>query len=451
MYVGQPGDMFYDQTTGQLKISDGTTPGGSYVTLVIATPTQVGGIKAGPGANVGTDGTLTIDTTGLPLSIGNLSIVRANISTTNANQDLNLISNGTGNVNLLGNLQLFSTIGSSNYGFLKTPILAVNNNGNVITNGNLITNGKTIHNGNVIVFGNLLQTGATIQSGPSTFIVTPTASQSSLEITSDTNGAFQPPQNAGVVLHTTGPTDGNAGRVYFDSVNNASIIAGRRYNGNIASPTQILANQDIVRYAGTPYSSSGWPAIGPARMAYVANEDITSTNQGGRIEFWTTPNGAVASTSIQRTVTIDPAIGITSNLGVTAVGNVSAANINVATSGTLTTPRIILNDGGVRQLTGNTAVTLDFITDSMVSLTNPSGTVTITLANYVAGAIIRFIYSSATARAINLGVAGAVNSTTGATSIGTAGGGIGPNQSVILTYYCVGGTAATTYVSASYA
>jgi hypothetical protein len=113
---------------------------------------------------------------------------------------------------------------------------------------------------------------------------------------------------------------------------------------------------------------------------------------------------------------------------------------------------MVFNNGGIRQLTGNTTVTLDFTTDSMVSLTNPTNTVTITLANYTAGAIVRFIYSSATARNINMGVAAAVNSTTGTANItGTGGGALyGANQSVILTYYCVGGTAATTYVSASY-
>jgi hypothetical protein len=44
------------------------------------------------------------------------------------------------------------------------------------------------------------------------------------------------------------------------------------------------------------------------------------------------------------------------------------------------------------------------------------------------------------------------SSTDGAANItGTGGGALyGPNQAVILTYYCVGGTAATTYVAASY-
>jgi len=120
VYVGQPGDMFYDPLTGQMKISDGTTPGGHYVTLVVATSTQVGGIKAGPGANVSSDGTLTIDTAGLPLSIGDLDIFGSNISTVNANENLNLLSNGTGAVNIVGNLHVHTTAQGADY---PTPIL----------------------------------------------------------------------------------------------------------------------------------------------------------------------------------------------------------------------------------------------------------------------------------------------------------------------------------------
>ena len=158
--------------------------------------------------------------------------------------------------------------------------------------------------------------------------------------------------------------------------------------------------------------------------------------------------GNVTASNIIATTTYSNAIGTTA----TYTGNVTAGNIAVSALGTLSTPRVILNDGGIRQLTGNTAVTLDFSTDSMVSLTNPTNAVTITLANYTAGAVVKFIYSSATARTINLGVAAAVNSTTGGTTLLSTGPGapIGNNQSVILTYYCVGGTAATTYVSASY-
>ena len=71
-YIGHAGRLFYDSDNGVIKLSDGATPGGVFIPYNIATETTIGGIKAGAGANVASDGTLTIDTSGLPLSIGNL-------------------------------------------------------------------------------------------------------------------------------------------------------------------------------------------------------------------------------------------------------------------------------------------------------------------------------------------------------------------------------------------
>ena len=526
-YVGSHGNLFYDEATGLLRISDGVTPGGHVLTINPATTTVVGGIKAGAGANVSIDGTLTIDTTGLPLSIGNLYITAANISTTNANQDLNLLTNGTGNINLIGNLRVQTT----SAGLYSTPVFEVDNRGNLTVNGNLITNGGTylvgtttfvgpaVHEGNLVTNGNLItvgssyfqgnitevgnllvignainngnsvfnglstfngntvrngdtvsngnitwngntttngvavNNGATIFNGNTTFVVaTQNSVEGAVEITGDTNGLWQTPVTTGVMLHVTGQAS-LPSRVYNDAMNNYALYVGRRFDGTMSAPTAVQANEDIVRFAGGVYTSTGWANIGPSRISIVSSENQTGTNQGGRIEFWTTANSAgPAYANIQRIASVDAAVGFQATQFTTA-GNVTAGNIAVSASGTLSTPRVILTDGGVRQLTGNTAVTLDFSTDSMVSLTNPTGTVTITLANYTAGSIIRFIYSSATARTINLGVAAAVNSTTGGTTLLSTGGGgapVGPNQSVILTYYCVGGTAATTYVSASY-
>ena len=337
--------------------------------------------------------------------------------------------------------------------------------------------GNSFVTGATTVTGNITVTGNSIQTGQSIFVVsTSSSTQGAVEITSDINRQWQTPVNTGVMLQVTGQPN-TISRVYNDALGNYALYNGRRFEGTVASPTGVQGNIDLVRYAGTAYNSSGWSNIGPARMTIVTNEIQTATNQGGRIEFWTTANSAgPAYSTITRTATIDPALGVTATgfvtagnvtasniiatttysnaIGTTATytGNVTAGNIAVSALGTLSTPRVILNDGGIRQLTGNTAVTLDFSTDSMVSLTNPTNAVTITLANYTAGAVVKFIYSSATARTINLGVAAAVNSTTGGTTLLSTGPGapIGNNQSVILTYYCVGGTAATTYVSASY-
>jgi hypothetical protein len=396
-YVGQYGDMFYDEGVGLLKISDGSTPGGHFVSVVPATSTVVGGIKAGPGANVATDGTLTINTAGLPLSFGDFTATNGNLFVVNPNEDMNILTNGTGNINLVGNLRIQTTSSGPYY---TTPVLSVDNAGNLIVNGNLITNGHSyfigseVNTGNVTVNGNLIVngpsyftgnvaeignltvtgnavnngfstfngnvtttgnlnivgnlyqtgnnvvTGSLIQYGTTTMVVsTASSTQGAVEITGDPTGLSQTPVNTGVMLHVTGQT-GQVGRVYNDSIANYSLYVGRRFEGTMASPTGVQGNVDLLRVAGTPYTSAGWANIGPARITFTTNEIQTGTNQGGRIEFWTTANASgPAYSTVSRTATIDPALGITtigltSSDGIVASGNVTVGNTVVYSTAT---------------------------------------------------------------------------------------------------------------------
>ena len=637
-YVGKIGRLFYDNTDGILKISDGHTPGGVRITYPPATTTTIGGIKAGPGANVSVDGTLTIDTTGLPLSIGNLSFVDTTISVATANQNLILAANGTGNVDLVGNVN-FHTTASPN----SDPLFSVDNFGNVIVNGrlnvigqsyfignetnfgNIVINGQTTFNGATIINGDTTRTGNTIQSGAvtitgnainngystfngrttfngdvvhtgnieitgvttnnglsvfngdltiagnarivgntnitgntlvtgqttvtgntlvtgnttvvgqttvtgntlvtgqttvtgntlvtgnttvigqtyltgnsyvtgntfvtgtttvtgntyvtgqvttitgntylqgnsfvtgtisitgnsvqtglSTFIVsTPNASEGAVEITGDLTGNSQTLVNPGGMLHITGQY-GMPSRVYNDGQNNYPAYIGRRFNGNVTTPTQVLNNQDVLRVGGTAYTSTGWQGNGIARISMLANEDQTSTNQGSRIEFWLTPNGN-SSSNIANVVVLT-----SSTMSVNA-------NVAVGANSTLTTPRLIINDGGIRTINGGIWANVSFATDSMVLAYNPAGAgavpFTVNLSNYQAGAVVRLhIRVGNTSRDINYGISGVDNSSTGATSWN--GNGIGStdisNTTVELVYTCYDGTAANTYVAVTH-
>ena len=532
-FVGQAGRLFYDGTNGLLKISDGITPGGANIQLPVATTTRLGGIKAGAGANVATDGTLTIDTTGLPLSIGNLSFVNTTISVATANQNLILATNGSGNVDLVGNVN-FHTTASPN----SDPLFSVDNFGNVIVNGklnvngetkfvgnvehlgNLLINGTTTNNGasvfngdltiagnarivgntnvtgNTTVNGNTLVTGYTtvtgtttvigntyvtgtttvigntyvtgqvttitgntylqgnsfvtgtisitgnsVQTGLSTYIVsTLNATQGAVEITGNASGLYQTPVNSGVMLQVTGQPN-LPGRIYNDGQNNYAVYVGRRYNGNITVPSQVLNNQDVARYGGTAYTSGGWFGNGIARISIVANEDQTLTNQGSRIEFSVTPNGSNSS-SISNVVTLTSSLMSVNT------------NIAVGANSTITTPRVVINNGGLRIINGGIWANVSFASDSMVLAYHPSGAgtvpFTVNLSNYTAGATITVqIRLDNTSRDINYGVATGENSSTAATSYN--GNGIGStdisNSTIQLLYTCYDGTAANTYVA----
>ena len=401
-YVGQAGRLFYDGVTGVLKISDGITPGGSNVQLPVATTTLLGGIKAGPGANVATDGTLTIDTTGLPLSIGNIQITNSTISATNANADLNLVSNGTGNVELVGNVQ-FSTTAE---GVSGSPYFTASGDGQITM-----------------------------------YVPVSDANTGAVRIIGSTTGDSETPGITGAMLHVTG-NFGIPNRIYYDGNGDYVSWVARRWNGNLVAQTQVLAGQDVLRINATAYNLGGMPNVAIAQISLSSLENQTTTAQGSKIGFTVTPIGSSAASRVEvANVTVAYGLGAT---------KITTGNINVGTSGTVTTPRMVFNDGGVRSVSGGTAATVDFSADSMILWYVPSGTATVTLANYTAGATVRLhIRLGATSRDINYGVALGDNSSTSATSFNGSGGGSTDisNSTMQLVYTCYDGTAANTYVS----
>ena len=158
------------------------------------------------------------------------------------------------------------------------------------------------------------------------------------------------PQNQGVMLHLTGETTTPA-RVYNDGINNYAAFVGRRINGNVDAPTQVLANSIVSRYAATPYNSAGWPAISTARIDLVTTEDQTNTNQGTEIQFWTTANGTNTTSQVMSVTNNDIKI----NGDLAATGNATfSTNINyenhITVSGTTYDAQIVIDDIGANNV-----------------------------------------------------------------------------------------------------
>lgn len=427
-YVGHVGRLFYDSNNGVIKISDGVTPGGTFIPYNIATASTVGGIKVGPGANVAVDGTLTIDTAGLPLSFGNLSVVDTTMSTVNPNADLILASNGTGNVELVGNIQFHTTASPSSEAFFTAS-----------------------------------------SDGQITILVPATDPfAGAVKIVGSTTGNVSPPLNSGVMLQLTG-NNNDASRFYNDAIGGFAAFVGRRINGNLSFPTAVQAGEEIIRISSTGHDGNSVPGTGTGRIVYQAKETYTTTARGTNVSIWST---AIGSTVLTKTATFDVESGVTltkatvqGNLTVggsivgnavattatlgsaTVSGNVSAGNVTVNANGTLTTPRIVYSGTGVRAIQDGIYANLQFGIDSIVHCYNPSGDLTVNINSYAAGAQITLIISMDTRRTINFGVPTARNSTTGATSLPSTS--LVSPQSVQLTYTCVDGTAANTYVAVS--
>lgn len=365
-YVGHKGRLFYDDTNGLIRISDGITPGGAIVqnpalaassiapppapfegmlwynptskelwayhagsfrgTINPATPTTLGGIKAGPGANVAVDGTLTIDTTGLPLSFGNLTAIDTTLKTTQPDSDLVLETNGSGNVELVGNVNFYSAA----QGHTGIPYYMTAGDGQV-----------------------------------SYFVSNVDATSGAVKIIGSTSRAFYPPVNTGVMLHITGQT-GDASRLYNDGLNNFAAFVGRRINGNLIALSAVQAGDEIIRISSTGYNGTTVPGSGSARIVYQAIETYTPTATGSNISLWTC---AVGSNTLSKIVTVDSASGLTAtratiqgNLTVSGnlLGNITTTTAsinNLSVSGNVSY-NVAVNNGTVTQITSKaTAVT----------------------------------------------------------------------------------------------
>jgi len=373
----------------------------------------------------------------------------------------------TGNTYVTGNTFVTGTTTVTGNTTVTGQITTIT--GNTYLTGNSFITGAATVTGPTTVTGNVTVTGNMLQSGQSIFNITQQNSvQGAVEITGDANAQWQTPVNTGVMLQVTGQAN-NSDRVYFDSLGSYSVLVGRRFEGTMASPTGVQGNVDMFRVGGSAYNSTGWSNIGPARMSFVTNEIQTATNQGGRIEFWTTANSAgPAYSTISRTATIDPVLGVTATGFVTA-GNITAGNITVTnnetvggnvtvtrsiTANTLYAGAQVVTSGGIRTISGGTpTITLNFGTDSMIMVYQPAGTVTLQYGTLVAGSTITVSINLAAARNIVTGVSASNNiNLAGKTNIG--GGGNAPAataQSLVsLVYTCIDGTAGNTYCVASY-
>ena len=309
-----PGEVFYDHTTGTLVLFDGKTRGGipmlradldnqTALTSVIVSDTQptpdklgslwfnsvngglyvlydsqwiqasnnTGASSSAPSQtsvvttedlnNVLSNYPTTTEVSQLLASantIGDFIINGASFTSINANEDISLVSNGSGAVNVVGNFRITST-----------------NNHKIF---------ETLPNSTI-----------------NFYVPNVNSLDSAVDIVGSASGTIVSPQNTGVMFHITGQPN-IPSRLYNDGAGAYAGYFGRRYNGTTEAPTAVNASNLIVRLGATPYTSSGWPALTTARIDMVATENQTNSAQGNEIQFWTT---AIGSNAISKIITVN--------------------------------------------------------------------------------------------------------------------------------------------------
>jgi hypothetical protein len=286
--------------------------------------------------------------------------------------------------------------------------------------GNLsITGDLSLLNGSLSSAGNISVNGTMVLAN-SNFLAT----ESAITIKATANVAL--PSNDGYMLHISGKQN-TASRIVFDSYsvtgNAYAVVAGRTARGTVDSPLAAANGDILMRVSGNGHggAGAGFTQFGVARIDIVATENYSSTNRGSQIQFWNCP---VGSNTLQKIASFNG-------------DSVSFSGVLSPEKGFIYTPR---------NLGAQTAITINFATDSMIRATY-SSTLTISFSNYTYGKIVEVwvTNTAGTGQTINLGVL-ANNSTTGSTTLSVAS-----NRSAKLQYFSIDGDLANTFCAITYA
>ena len=458
-FVAGAGKMFYDETSGYLRIGDGLTPGGHSIGLPQASTSTFGGVKLGPGVILNGENQIIIDSSGLSFNFGDFQATTpaggaATLSSINTDQNIDIVSNGTGVINLVGDLHIHRTAGYD----------PADTNGAVFS---------------------IKSDGQIQMKVPLSDTIA-----GALEIIGNDTGLFLSPNQTGVILHVTG-NSGLVSRNYFDANGNYALLAGRRYNGTQLAPTRVLNGELMLRIvaqgaAATGSGTAAFQTFGPARIEFVATEDQTPTAQGGEVRILATANGTTATGSGVIVATFNATTGVTasrfvgpltgtattatyaqsfntSTLVATAVTAGYATTFNTSTlvatavqAGTVTTAAqpAITSVGTLTSLTvtnlvtaknyagqtrdagtlsGGGTLTIDFATDHNV-LVNLTTTAVIGFVNTSSGKTVTVMVKNASGanRAVTLGVVA------GNTSGGNASPNVNDGRTGVMVYRTFG-------------
>lgn len=335
-YVGHIGRLFYDDVTGNIRISNGVTPGGAAIPISIATASQagailpgqglevidvfgttqlqlgeglgfdstsavamlpassntLGGIKIGPGVVLNSESQLIIDSQGLDFSFGDFvattqpgidSAAAAYLSSINPDQDIVIQSNGAGSVSVIGPLSVFPVNGSIAE---REPVFSVDSAGAVFSPTLNITN-----------------KGELGFTAPMTVTTNTTGLTQSPDIVNGTIAQFTGRDDiASLVVHDNYGVDvdrGTGGSYRFRSA-----------RGTSAAPAAAQANDVLGSINAAGWGTTGYSIGAVAEISLVANQDYTDTARGGRIDFSVNPINS--TNNLIKTVSID-ATGIVLN------------------------------------------------------------------------------------------------------------------------------------------
>jgi hypothetical protein len=325
-YIGNPGSLFYDEVDGELRLSNGVTPGGVAIAvradLIVAqrlTPAEDnddayglgdethrwwdlhigdGGIKFNgypdrpqivpyiPGVQVddiipALDNDIDLgapDKRFANIYLGYQGLYLAD-ETTDANINIT-VDQGTLYIDGAENLRL------GNLAIRDTTLTSANNTLD-------ISIGDAGDTGFFYVKRKAQIDNTTFSSTQAMLGINASGTTEPETIFPDTlvQATGRPNKNSRIVQRSYGSTGETGGQ------NSYAVWASYAARGSVASPAALKANDILMRLSGNGYGTSTWGA-GGARIEYVATENFTDSAKGTKINFWTTPAGQTASQTV---------------------------------------------------------------------------------------------------------------------------------------------------------
>ena len=352
-YVGEQGRMFYNEADGELRLSDGQTPGGTPISIVANVITAGSLLPTSDNLySLGTSelrwshihldsqaasiyfsaNTLGIDSQGsLSYNSGTGNVAFGNITFSDTTVQRTAYTPGAIYSNLVPGITNTYNIGSSDnrwgnvyvgpYSIHLQDQTTLNDIEMTVNNGTLYLNGAQN-----LAIGNLVIVDTTLTSATSDLDISigdvndtgifyvkrkaqinnttfdPTEAMVSINASGENAPASifpdtliqtvsRPNKNSRIVQRSYG-SSGNVG-----GDNSYSVWASYSARGNISNPQAVKQNDILSRLSSNGYGTTTWGS-GGTRIESVALENFTDSAKGSKINFWTTPAGSIVSQQV---------------------------------------------------------------------------------------------------------------------------------------------------------
>ena len=324
-YIGNVGSIFYDEVDGELRLSDGVTPGGVAISvradLIVAqrlTPALDNDDAYGLGdethrwwdLHIG-DGGVHYNGFADPQTVPYIPGAQVDDIIPALDNDINLGATDKRFANIyLGYQGLFLADETTDENINITVdggTLYIDGAQNLRL-GNLVIEDTTLKSSDPtqdINIGETDDTGFFYVRRKAQFDNVSFGSTEAMVSMNASGGADPATIFPDTVLQTVSRPNKNS-RVIQRSYGSTGVVGGDNSyavwgsyaaRGTTAAPAALKANDILARVSANGYGTTTWGS-GGARMEFVALENFTDTAKGTRINFWTTPQGQIASQNV---------------------------------------------------------------------------------------------------------------------------------------------------------